>query len=93
MLRWFGIRPKPIWPAQRQAGSKSFRGYYQSQFEPAWAAYCPYPSHRHSRAKSYTYRAHDPSRCRHATVTSAALLHRSRAVNPAVTMLGPGETL
>ena len=43
MLRQFGIRPKPIWPAQRQAGSKSFRGYYQSQFEPGWAAYCSDP--------------------------------------------------
>ena len=43
MLRPFGIRPKPVWPAQRQAGSKSFRGYYQSQFELAWAAYCPDP--------------------------------------------------
>lgn len=40
MLRPFGIGPRTVWPAQRQAGSKSARGYYQSQFEPAWAAYC-----------------------------------------------------
>lgn len=41
MLRPFGIRPRTVWPAQRQAGSKSFRGYLQSQLEPLWAAYCP----------------------------------------------------
>jgi hypothetical protein len=41
LLRPFGIRPKTIWPAQRQPGSKSSRGYVRSQFEAAWARYCP----------------------------------------------------
>ena len=41
MLRPFGIGPRTVWPAQRQAGDRSARGYYQSQFELAWARYCP----------------------------------------------------
>jgi hypothetical protein len=41
LLRGLGIRPKTIWPVPRQPGSKSGRGYMRSQFEEAWAAYCP----------------------------------------------------
>jgi hypothetical protein len=41
LLRSFRIRPKTIWPAQRQAGDRSSRGYMRSQFEAAWDAYCP----------------------------------------------------
>jgi Protein of unknown function (DUF3631) len=41
LLRPFGIRPKTIWPAGRQLGGKSSRGYMRSQFEEAWRAYCP----------------------------------------------------
>jgi hypothetical protein len=41
LLRPFGIRTKTIWPAQRRPGDKSSRGYLRSQFEQAWAAYCP----------------------------------------------------
>jgi hypothetical protein len=37
----FEIRPKTIWPAQRQLGDRSSRGYRRSQFEAAWRAYCP----------------------------------------------------
>jgi hypothetical protein len=40
MLREFGIRPQTIWPPNRTAMSKSFKGYRRSQFEQAWAAYC-----------------------------------------------------
>jgi Protein of unknown function (DUF3631) len=40
MLREFGIRPQTIWPLNRTAMSKSFKGYRRSQFEQAWAAYC-----------------------------------------------------
>jgi Protein of unknown function (DUF3631) len=41
LLRPFGITPKTIWPAQRQPGSRSSRGYLRSQFELAWQSYCP----------------------------------------------------
>lgn len=41
LLRPFGIRPKTIWKAQRRPGDTSSRGYTRSQFEAAWAAYCP----------------------------------------------------
>jgi hypothetical protein len=41
LLRMFDIRPRTIWPAQRRPGDKSSRGYLRSQFEAAWAAYCP----------------------------------------------------
>jgi hypothetical protein len=40
LLRPFGIGSRTIWPLQRQPGDKSSRGYLQSQFEPAWGAYC-----------------------------------------------------
>lgn len=41
LLRPFDIRPRSFWPAQRLPGAKSSRGYRHSQFEAAWAAYCP----------------------------------------------------
>jgi hypothetical protein len=41
LLRPFEIRPKTIWPAGRQLGGKSSRGYMRSQFEEPWRAYCP----------------------------------------------------
>jgi putative DNA primase/helicase len=40
LLRPFDIRPRTIWPPQRQSGAKSRRGYLRSQFEAAWRAYC-----------------------------------------------------
>lgn len=43
LLPPFKIRPRTIWPANRGPGSKSFRGYMKSWFEPAWAAYCLSP--------------------------------------------------
>jgi hypothetical protein len=41
LLRPFQIRPKTIWPAQRRFGDRSKRGYWRSQIEAAWRAYCP----------------------------------------------------
>ncbi|HEV7982052.1 MAG TPA: DUF3631 domain-containing protein [Xanthobacteraceae bacterium] len=41
LLRPFGIRPRTIWPPQRQLGDKSCRGYVRAEFEVAWRAYCP----------------------------------------------------
>jgi hypothetical protein len=40
-LRPFGIRPGSVWPVPRHPGAKSAKGYLRSQFEAAWAAYCP----------------------------------------------------
>jgi len=40
LLRPFGIKPQSIWPARRDANSKSRKGYYRSQFEGAWQKYC-----------------------------------------------------
>jgi len=37
LLKPFRIRPRSIWPAPR---NKSGKGYYRSQFEQAWRAYC-----------------------------------------------------
>jgi hypothetical protein len=39
-LRTFGIKPRSVWPVQRDARSKSSKGYYRSQFTQAWASYC-----------------------------------------------------
>ena len=37
-----GLRPKPMFePNHHETGSKAFRGYLFSQFEPWWAKYCP----------------------------------------------------
>jgi hypothetical protein len=41
LLRPFGIRPGSVWPVPRHPGAKSAKGYLRSQFEAAWAAYCP----------------------------------------------------
>jgi hypothetical protein len=40
LLRPFGIRPRPIWPAAKRRKGRSRRGYYRAQFESAWARYC-----------------------------------------------------
>jgi hypothetical protein len=40
LLAPFGIRPRSIWPRQRNQDSRSRKGYLRSQFEPAWRAYC-----------------------------------------------------
>jgi hypothetical protein len=41
LLRSFGIRPRTVWQDGRGPGARSSRGYYRSQFESAWASYCP----------------------------------------------------
>jgi Protein of unknown function (DUF3631) len=41
LLNRFQIRPRTIWPVQRQPGDKSSRGYMRHQFDAAWRAYCP----------------------------------------------------
>ena len=41
LLKAFHIRPRSIWPARRTANSKSRKGYYRTDFEAAWQAYCP----------------------------------------------------
>jgi hypothetical protein len=38
LLAPFRIKPRTVWPVPR---TKSRSGYYRSQFEVAWAAYCP----------------------------------------------------
>jgi hypothetical protein len=43
MLRDFGIKPRPIWPLNRTAKTKSARGYRRQQFEVVWRAYCSEP--------------------------------------------------
>ena len=40
LLRPFGIRPRKFWPPHRDATTKSYRGYFRSDFEAAWRAYC-----------------------------------------------------
>ena len=40
LLRSFGIKPRTIWPARRQSGDKSSRGYLRVDFEGSWAAFC-----------------------------------------------------
>jgi hypothetical protein len=41
LLKAFHIRPRSIWPTGRTADSKSRKGYYRTDFEAAWRAYCP----------------------------------------------------
>jgi hypothetical protein len=41
LLRLFNIRPQTVWPVQRRPDSRSARGYLRTQFEAAWASYCP----------------------------------------------------
>jgi hypothetical protein len=40
MLRMFGIESRVVWPARGVSGDRSGRGYYRSDFEAAWRAYC-----------------------------------------------------
>jgi len=40
-LKPFGIRSRTIWPLRRRPADTSARGYLRSQFEDAWASYCP----------------------------------------------------
>ena len=41
MLRPLGIYTHSIWPlGPRKPGNSSAKGYYRSDFEAAWAAYC-----------------------------------------------------
>jgi hypothetical protein len=40
LLHPFDIRPRSVWPSHRQAGDTSGKGYFRSQFEPAWRSYC-----------------------------------------------------
>ena len=41
VLKPFDIRPRSIWPPGSRERSKSRKGYLRSQFESAWARYCP----------------------------------------------------
>jgi hypothetical protein len=40
LLRPFGIRPRKFWPAHRDQTTKSYRGYFRSDFEAVWCSYC-----------------------------------------------------
>ena len=40
MLRMFGIESRVVWPAKGVPGDRSGHGYYRSDFEAAWRAYC-----------------------------------------------------
>ena len=40
LLAPFGIRPRTIWPRQRNRGTKSAKGYMRSQFTKAWREFC-----------------------------------------------------
>jgi hypothetical protein len=40
LLQPFRIRPATIWPLNRNAETKSSRGYHRFQFEDAWTRYC-----------------------------------------------------
>ena len=51
LLARFGIRPQTVWAlGGRQQRGPSSKGYYRSQFEDAWARYCPAgtPARRHA---------------------------------------------
>jgi hypothetical protein len=41
LLAVFRIRPTTIWPLNRNADSRSSRGYHRHQFEDCWRRYCP----------------------------------------------------
>jgi len=41
LLKAFHIRSRSVWPTGRSADSKSRKGYYRTDFEAAWQAYCP----------------------------------------------------
>jgi hypothetical protein len=40
MLRAFGISTRSIWPEKGKPGDHSGKGYYRTDFEAAWRAYC-----------------------------------------------------
>jgi hypothetical protein len=40
LLKPFGIRPRKFWSPNRTNTSKSYRGYFRSDFEAAWRSYC-----------------------------------------------------
>jgi len=40
MLRMFGIESRNVWAMRGAPGDRSGRGYYRSDFEAAWRAYC-----------------------------------------------------
>ena len=40
LLRQFGVHPRKFWPPHRDATTKSYRGYFRSDFEAAWRSYC-----------------------------------------------------
>jgi hypothetical protein len=40
MLRSVGIFTHSVWPQKGQTGDRSGKGYYRSDFEAAWEAYC-----------------------------------------------------
>jgi hypothetical protein len=39
-LRPFRIHPRTVWPPRRDAEARGPRGYFRSDFEAAWRAYC-----------------------------------------------------
>ena len=41
VLRRFEIRARTIWPIPRLPDSKSYSGYYRTDFEQAWRDHCP----------------------------------------------------
>jgi len=57
LLAAFGIRPRTIWPTPRGLQTKSFKGYYRSQFEAAWKSYCSDGTPSQSSNFRYLHRA------------------------------------
>jgi hypothetical protein len=53
LLRDFKISPRTVWILHHQPGTKSSKGYYRSQFEAAWEAYCK--SDTPSQARNVRY--------------------------------------
>ena len=56
LLAPFGIRPRTIWPRQRNRGTKSAKGYMRSQFTKAWREFCddagtPAQTNKHNRLR------------------------------------------
>ena len=52
LLAVFTIRPRTVWLVPRTKGSRN--GYYRSQFEEAWAAFCP-EGHTPTQASNISY--------------------------------------
>jgi len=57
LLAAFRIRPRTIWPIPRGLQTKSFKGYYRSQFEAAWKSYCSDGTPSQSSNLRYLHRA------------------------------------